>query len=145
MKELWGEKSSRKGEQRVPPGLGEAFCLRCGGQGGPGGKVKVSRGPKEVRNSRARSSRGPDGGSSDSYAAVAASLVAGPCVCVCVCVCARACVRSVASCSLRPFGLWPARLHRTEHGVVAPPSSQNESSTRAGLSSLFCLLTCPRA
>ena len=99
--------------------------------------MKVSRGPKEVRNSRARRSRGPDGGSSNSYAAVAVSLAAGVCVCVCE--------PSAASCSLRPFGLWPARLHCTEHGVVAPPSFQNESSTRAGLSSLFCLLTCPRA
>ena len=46
--------------------------------------MKVSRGPKEVRNSRARRSRGPDGGSSNSYAAVAVSLAAGVCVCVCV-------------------------------------------------------------
>ena len=86
-----GRKSSRKGEQRVPPGVGESFCLRCGGQGGAGGKVKVSRGPKEVRNSSARRSRGPDSGSNDFYAAVTVSLAASTCVCVCVCgyVCAQ--------------------------------------------------------
>ena len=128
MKELWGEKSSRKGEQRVPPGLGEAFCLRCGGQGGPGGKVKVSRGPKEVRNSRARSSRGPDGGSSDSYAAVAVSLVAGPCVCVCVCARALSGILLFAT-------LWTVARqtppHRTRSGgpALLPERKLHESRT----------------